>query len=124
MLSFAVVIPNLNQSHFLPDALESLKYQSVPFNLAVMDGGSTDHFDAVVGRHKEIISYMRSAPDKGQADAIRKGAAGVEGDIVSWLNADDYYFPEALDKIAPMSGWLLSTGIALGSNLAPVSPTR
>ena len=40
MSSFSIVIPNLNQSHFLPYTLESPKYQTAPFELAVMDGGS------------------------------------------------------------------------------------
>jgi glycosyltransferase involved in cell wall biosynthesis len=52
MLSFAIVVPNLNQSRFLPDALESLRYQKSAFELAVMDGGSVDEFENVVERMK------------------------------------------------------------------------
>jgi glycosyltransferase involved in cell wall biosynthesis len=100
MLTFAIVIPNLNQSHFLPTALESLRYQGVPYNLAIMDGGSIDNFRDVVNKYSDIITYLRSGPDKGQADAIKEGKNKVSGDIVAWLNADDYYFPEALDKVS------------------------
>ena len=100
MLTFSLVIPNLNQSHFLPFALESLRYQSVPFRLAVMDGGSTDNFPEVLEQYADIVTYSRSAADKGQAAAIGKGLARVSGEIVSWLNADDYYFPGALDRVA------------------------
>ena len=100
MVTFAIVIPNLNQSHFLPFALESLRYQSAPFNLAIMDGGSTDHFNKVVNRYSDIITFLRSAPDKGQAAAIKKGKEKIPGDIVAWLNADDYYSPGALDRVA------------------------
>ena len=99
MLHFAIVIPNLNQSHFLPDALDSLKSQSVPFNLAVMDGGSTDHFNQAVQEYVDIIAFMRSRPDGGQARAIADGIEMISGDIISWLNADDYYFPGVLDKV-------------------------
>lgn len=90
MATFAIVIPNLNQSHFLSCALESLRFQSAPFNLAVMDGGSTDNFDEVVDRYSDLISHVRSRPDAGQAAAIKEGKEAVPGDIVSWLNADDY----------------------------------
>ena len=100
MQTFAIVIPNFNQSHFLPWALESLRHQDNPFNLAVMDGGSTDNFKKVVGEYSDIITYLRSGPDDGQAAAIREGKKRVSGDIVAWLNADDYYFPEALKKVA------------------------
>ena len=99
MLTSAIVIPNFNQSHFLPFALESLRYQSAPFRLAVMDGGSTDSFNEVVEEYSNIITYLRSAPDEGQAAAIRDGKDKLPGDIVAWLNADDYYFPGALDRV-------------------------
>lgn len=100
MLTFSLVIPNRNQSHFLPFSLESLRYQTIPFHLAVMDGGSTDNFNEVLGEYADIITYSRSAPDDGQAAAIREGFERVSGDIVSWLNADDYYFPGALELVA------------------------
>lgn len=100
MVSFAIVIPNLNQSHFLPYALEGLRHQEASFNLAVMDGGSTDGLDEVVRDYSDIITLFQSGPDGGQAAAIREGFAKVGGDIVAWLNADDYYFPAVLDKIA------------------------
>jgi glycosyltransferase involved in cell wall biosynthesis len=98
--TFAIAIPNLNQSHFLSTALESLKCQSSPFNLAVMDGGSTDDFKEIVDRYSDIITYLRSAPDEGQTAAIKQGKESVSGDIVAWLNADDYYFPETLHKVS------------------------
>jgi GT2 family glycosyltransferase len=100
MLVFAIVIPNLNQSHFISTALESLRYQSSPFNLALMDGGSTDNFRTVIEPYTDIITVLRSQPDAGQAAAIREGKNQIGGDIVAWLNADDYYFPNVLDKVA------------------------
>lgn len=100
MLTFAIVIPNLDQSHFLSSALESLRHQSAPFQLAVMDGGSKDNFSEVIEGYSDMITFLRSGPDDGQAAAIREGEDRVAGDIFSWLNADDYYFPGALDKVA------------------------
>jgi glycosyltransferase involved in cell wall biosynthesis len=100
MLRFAIVLPNLNQSRFLIDALESVRHQSVPVSLAVMDGGSADGFEAVSARYKDMIDHVQSGPDGGQAAAIKKGKELAKGDIVCWLNADDYYFPEALAKVA------------------------
>jgi glycosyltransferase involved in cell wall biosynthesis len=100
LLTFSLTIPNLNQSHFLPFALESLRHQSVPVRLAVMDGGSTDNFPEVLEQYADIVTYRRSAADGGQAEAIGEGLKRVSGEIVSWLNADDYYFPGALDRVA------------------------
>jgi GT2 family glycosyltransferase len=100
LTTFAIVVPNLNQSHFLSTALESLRYQTAAFNLAVMDGGSTDSFHSVINRYSDMITFLRSAPDRGQTAAIKAGKESVAGDIVAWLNADDYYFPETLDKVS------------------------
>lgn len=100
MPNFSLAIPNLNQSHFLPFALESLRHQSVPFRLALMDGGSADNFPEVLEQYADIVSYSRSAADEGQAAAIGEGLERVSGEIVSWLNADDYYFPGALERVA------------------------
>lgn len=97
---FSIVIPNYNQSHFLPWALESLRHQSAPFNVALMDGGSSDNFKTVAEAYSDIITHLESGPDGGQAAAIKKGKASIPGDIVAWLNADDYYFPAALDRVA------------------------
>ncbi|MGA3207363.1 MAG: glycosyltransferase family 2 protein [Syntrophales bacterium] len=100
MITFSVVVPNFNQSRFLPCALESLLHQSNPFKLAIMDGGSTDNFRAAVEPHSDIITFLRSGPDAGQAAAIEEGIKAIEGDAVGWLNADDYYFPSTLARVA------------------------
>jgi len=99
MLTFAIAIPNLNQSGFLRTALKSLRHQASPFELAVMDGGSSDNFPRAVQGFSDIISYTRSTPDNGQSAAIRESTEMISGDILTWLNADDYYFPNALDKV-------------------------
>lgn len=98
--NFGIVIPNYNQSRFLVTALESLRHQSAPFEVAVVDGGSNDGFREVIDQYSDVITFWRSAPDDGQAAAIQEGFAKVSGEIVAWLNADDYYFPESLDRVA------------------------
>ena len=94
MLKFAITIPNFNHSHFLPSALKSIKIQTVTNNVALMDGGSTDNLKAVIKEYSDLITYFRHKPDAGQAAAIQKGKENISGDIVAWLNADDYYFPD------------------------------
>jgi len=68
--------------------------------LALMDGGSTDNFNTVAESYSEMITHLESGPDGGQAAAIKKGKESIPGDIVAWLNADDYYFPGALNRVA------------------------
>ncbi len=100
MNTFAIVIPNYNSSRYLWTALESLKHQDYPFKLAVMDGGSTDGFEDAVSPYLDMIDHMETGPDKGQADAIGKGFDILPGDILGWINSDDYYFPGVFPTIA------------------------
>ena len=99
MSDFAVIIPNLNQSHFLSTAFESLKCQEASFSAAVMDGGSTDDFYDVVQRYSKLIAFHRSKIDSGQSAAINEGSEQVKGRYFAWLNADDYYFPDTLGYV-------------------------
>ena len=96
MIDFAIIVPNLNQSHFLPTAFESLKCQQATFATAVMDGGSNDDFNAVVENYADVVTYSQSQKDAGQSSAINDGSAKIKGTYISWLNADDYYFPDTL----------------------------
>lgn len=100
MLTFSIVIPHLNQARFLAAALESIRHQNAPVNVVIMDGGSRDDFKRVAENYQDVVCGINSGHDLGQADAIYRGIEKVGGDIVTWLNADDYYFPQILQKIA------------------------
>lgn len=100
MLTFGIVIPNLNQTHFIRTALESIRHQTQPVQVAIMDGGSKDNIQAIYQEYKDQVTYFISNKDKGQSSAIKDGWKRIEGDIITWLNADDYLFPYTIDKIA------------------------
>jgi glycosyltransferase involved in cell wall biosynthesis len=60
-----------------------------------MDGGSTDGTLKIANEYKhyfpKIDWVIKSEPDRGEPDAINKGLKLATGDIVAWLDADDYY---------------------------------
>lgn len=102
MARFQVVIPNLNQGAFVGEAIASVLGQlSVDVQVVVVDGGSTD--DSLTEIAQAIGSDDRatviSEPDRGQSDAINKGARLGDGEIVSWLNADDRLLSGSLSRI-------------------------
>lgn len=66
----------------------------------IIDGGSTDNTVEIIKKYENKITYWISEPDKGQSDAINKGMKIATGEIINWLNSDDYYEPNALDTIA------------------------
>jgi glycosyltransferase involved in cell wall biosynthesis len=67
----------------------------------VQDGASTDGSPVIIQRHAAQLHASTSAPDQGQADAIRQGFARLAGalgpdDVMAWLNSDDLLAPGAL----------------------------
>ncbi len=93
----SIVVPTLNQAAFIEQTLASIAGQGWPrLEIIVVDGGSTDGTLAIVERYRHAITHFISEPDRGQADAINKGFHLARGDVLAWLNSDDYYLPLAL----------------------------
>lgn len=98
--SIAIVTPSFNQAPFLAATIDSILRQNYPaLFYHVQDGGSEDSSVEVLKSYRDRISW-RSAPDQGQADAINRGFAGVDCDIMAYLNSDDTLLPGALACIA------------------------
>ena len=66
----------------------------------IIDGGSTDGTIDIIRRFDDKIDFWISEPDKGIFDAMNKGIESATGDVIGILNADDWYEPEALSKVA------------------------
>jgi glycosyltransferase involved in cell wall biosynthesis len=99
----SIVIPVLNQAKYIEEALLSVLNQPYPQKeLIVVDGGSTDGTLEIIKKYHSRFAYWISEPDKGQADAIQKGLANAHGEIVNWLNADDYLLPNSLSVLAEL----------------------
>ena len=89
----SIITPSYNQGRFIKDAIESVLNQNYPcFEHIIIDGGSTDNTIEILKKYPHLIWI--SEPDEGQSDAINKGFRMATGDIIGWLNTDDYYLPE------------------------------
>ena len=92
----SVVTPSFNQAPFIEDAIASVENQGYPtLEHLVIDGGSTDGTLQVLGRQGDRVRWS-SEPDAGQTDAVNKGVARAHGEVIGWLNADDFYEPGAV----------------------------
>ena len=96
---FSISIPVCGQAEYLPTALESLRVQSCPFQLAVLDATPNNSVQVILDRYRDIINYGYHYPDAGQSMAIQEGWNNTSGEIVAWLNADDYYFPDTFAMV-------------------------
>lgn len=67
----------------------------------VIDGGSRDGTVALLEQHRRQLAVLVSEPDRGIYDALNKGIAHAEGDVVGFLHADDRYAgPGVLARVA------------------------
>jgi glycosyltransferase involved in cell wall biosynthesis len=97
----SIITPSYNQGQFIEETIASVLDQNYPnLQYIIIDGGSTDNTIEVIKKYEKHISYWVSEKDKGQSDAINKGIALATGEIVNWLNSDDYYMPGALQHVA------------------------
>ncbi len=131
-----VVTPTLDAELFLEDTLRSIWSQrsdSIRIDHVLVDGGSTDSTVNIAGRYPSRV--VVSTDDRGMYDAVNRGMAQVDGDIIGYINADDEIAPGALRSIAqafasnPGAGWLCgrveyvdAEGVTLG-RMQPVHLT-
>ncbi len=89
LLSF--VIPTRNQAPFIRECIDSCLAQNVADSeILVLDGASTDGTQDILAAYGDKI-HWRSQKDRGQSDAINQGIRMAKGDLIAWINSDDYY---------------------------------
>ena len=94
----SIVTPTFNSARYLRQTLECLARQSYPsIEHIVIDGGSTDETLPII-REFPSTRWI-SEPDKGMYDAINKGLRMAAGSICAYLNADDLYFPDTVERV-------------------------
>lgn len=99
----SVVIATYNRSKYLPVAIRSVLQQTYSnFEIHVVDDGSTDDTPIVMRQFatNHAIRYHRQN-NGGQAKAKNVGIKEAKGDYVAFLDADDMWVSDKLEKQLP-----------------------
>lgn len=97
-----VLVDTFNYGHFIEEAIASVLQQDFPreqFEILVVDDGSTDDTSERVKKYGSQLVYL-AKPNGGQASAFNLGVKNARGEIIAMLDADDYWLPAKLGRVA------------------------
>jgi glycosyltransferase involved in cell wall biosynthesis len=97
-MRLTIITPSFNQAAFLEKTIRSVTEQGYPdLEYLVLDAGSTDGSVDILRRYDDRITWWVSEPDEGQTDALNRGLERATGDVIGYVNSDDYYLPGAFE---------------------------
>jgi len=115
----SIITPSYQQAKFLEQTIKSVSDQSFDeIEYLVVDGGSDDGSVEIIKKYGKHITWWVTEKDEGQGDAINKGLARAKGDIIAWINSDDFYLPDAFQKVVNVFKQEPELGLLYGDVLA------
>jgi glycosyltransferase involved in cell wall biosynthesis len=98
-----IVTPSFNQGQFIEETISSVLNQTYKnIQYIIVDGGSTDKTMEVVRKYQNLIEIVLHEEDRGQTDAINKGFRLAKGELVGWINSDDFLYPDCIERIVEL----------------------
>lgn len=99
-MKFSIITVCYNSVKTIEQTIQSVLRQDYDeLEYIIVDGGSTDGTTAVIEQYRKKISVYISEPDRGLYDAMNKGINRASGDVVAFLNSDDWYERGTLEKV-------------------------
>ena len=93
MMKLSIITASYNSEATIKDTLESVNKQSYSdIEHIIVDGGSKDATLYIVKTVGKRVVTVISEPDKGIFDAYNKGLKLVNGEVIGFLNSDDFYY--------------------------------
>ena len=101
-MKLSIITATYNSRKFINDCLRSVHSQNYNnIEHIVVDGNSSDGTLSLLNSKQDQINKLISEPDKGVYEAMNKGIEIATGDVIGFLNSDDFYIDnEILFKVA------------------------
>ena len=100
----SIVVNNYNYDRFLREAIDSALNQTYPLKeVIVVDDGSTDGSrEIIAGYGDRVVPILKE--NGGQASTFNVGFRASRGEVVFFLDADDYFLPGAVEQVVEAMG--------------------
>ncbi len=93
----SVIVPTKNAARFLAAALDSIERQTYEnLEILLVDGGSSDTTLAIASRYERVRVIEQTGT--GLADAWNRGLEAAGGELIAFLDSDDYWLPGKLAR--------------------------
>ena len=97
---FSIIIPLFNKEKEIQQTLESVLKQTFhDFEVIIINDGSTDKSEQIVKSFSDERILLISTDNKGVSQARNFGINYANGEIIAFIDADDYWFPNHLEKL-------------------------
>jgi glycosyltransferase involved in cell wall biosynthesis len=101
----SIVVDNYNYAQFLGQSIDSALAQTYGrVEVIVVDDASTDDSRAIIARYADRVMAILQPVNRGQGGAFNAGYAASRGDIVMFLDADDWLYPQAAERV--VAAWV------------------
>jgi glycosyltransferase involved in cell wall biosynthesis len=118
MVVISIITPVYNGERFIEACIRNVIEQRCPeAEHLIIDACSNDRTVEIIREFAGKYPHIRwlSEKDRGQSDAMNKGIALAKGEIVSFLNVDDFYEPGVLNRVADVTRTLPAPGLVVAN---------
>ena len=91
-MKVSLITVSFNSDKYIRDCIKSVinqKYKNIQY--IIIDGKSTDNTMQIIKEYEQYIDILISESDGGIYDAMNKGLKNSSGDLIGFINSDDFY---------------------------------
>ncbi|MBA3987025.1 MAG: glycosyltransferase family 2 protein [Flavobacteriales bacterium] len=100
---FSVILPLYNKENYIGDTLKSVLEQTeTDFEIIIVNDGSTDSSKQIINSFTDRRIKYFSKDNGGASSARNFGMEKASGEFIAFLDADDYWYPHHLKKMAKL----------------------